>query len=496
MVVIQLRKSLDLLAVDHKLLPLTHIGRGIVSELSTWIYSVAKYLLTFSFWIGYSYYASGYSLTPEFYQTLVDRCWRRSGTLLYRPNQRSACCPHYTLRLDSAEFKPSKDQRQAVNRFNRFVTGDGYAKEAARRYPLTREQAKSRDTYFALVERIHEAEAAKLKTPPQPTHNLSVTLESDDFTEEKFAVFENYQRLVHKEDPTSISKKGFKRFLCNSPLQTGIHTDPSGRQRQVGSFHQCYRLDGKLVAVGVLDLLPEAVSAVYFMYDDSIHKHQPGKLGALREIALAMEGGYRYWYPGYYIHSCPKMRYKIDYSPQYVLDPETLKWDLLDKEALAIFDKKPYVSLSRERTLLQDQNGNNGNNTGTTQGSVLRNNSVPPANGDVGDGDDDTETDDSADAEAEDEDDDDDDEGSLFTSNMPGIPSLLDLDKIDLDHIRVLSDHTDDFFTTGETSVWALESIHQLGSLKSKIAELAAVLGPDMLDQIALDFRRSRREKP
>ncbi|KAF3766232.1 hypothetical protein M406DRAFT_290615 [Cryphonectria parasitica EP155] len=416
----------------------------------------------------YSYYASGSSLSPQFYQQLIDRCWRRSGTLLYRPNQKRACCPHYTLRLDSAEFKPSRDQRQAVNRFNSSVLGDDYVKEAARRYPLTREQARKRATTFDLIERVHEAEADALRTPLQPAHKLQVTLEPDDFTEEKFDVFENYQRVVHGEDPSSIQRSGFKRFLCASPVRPGTYTNPDGREIKVGSFHQCYRLDGKLVAVGVLDLLPHAVSAVYFMYHESIHKYQPGKLGALREIALAMEGGYRYWYPGYYIHSCPKMRYKIDYSPQYVLDPETLGWDLLDKEALVIFDDKPYVSLSKERAQRQGSEG-----AGTVATADDRH--TPPET---------------------DEDSEDNSDGiSLFTSSMPGIPTLAELERTDLDHIRVLSDQSDGFFTTGETVIWTSDTIYDLGSLKSKIAELAATVGTDLLGEIVLDFRRIGRQR-
>ena len=57
----------------------------------------------------------------------------------------------------------------------------------------------------------------------------------------------------------------------------------------------------------------------------------------MREISLAVEGGYHYYYmgtikvifeklevqltagPGYYIHSCVKMRYKSDFRPTYVL---------------------------------------------------------------------------------------------------------------------------------------------------------------------------------
>lgn len=408
--------------------------------------------------------------------------------MLYRPNQKRACCPHYTLRLDSDEFKPSRDQRHAVNRLNRFVIGEDYVKEAARYYPLTQEQARARDTTFNLVDRIHEAEAEVLKSknPLQPAHQFAVTLEPDTFTEEKYSVFENYQRVVHGEGPASISRKGFKRFLCDSPVRAGTLTH-DGKEKRVGSFHQCYRLDGKLVAVGVLDLLPHAVSAVYFMYHESIHRHQPGKLGALREIALAIEGGYRYWYPGYYIHSCPKMKYKVDYTPQYVLDPETLDWDLLDKEALAIFDRQPYVSLSTEREKLQDGNANK--SPDLQQPSVHTDDETKPGVSHAGDKDTKVAQEDDADDEDEDE------AMSLFTTDMPGIPSLEDLEHIDLDHIRVLSDSTEGFFTTGETVIWAADSIHRLGSLKSKIAELAATLGPDLLSEVVLDFRKSSRQR-
>lgn len=233
-------------------------------------------------------------MSPASYQTLIDRCWRRSGSLLYRPNQKDACCPHYTIRLDSDRFRTIRDQRQAVNRFNKYVIGDAYAKEAARLYPKSREQARKRDTEFDLVERIHESEGVSLKRPPEPAHAFSVTLEPDDFTEEKYRVFENYQQVVHQESPSSISRDGFRRFLCSSPIKREKFTAPDGRERQLGSFHQCYRLDGQLVAIGVLDLLPDCVSAVYFLYHESIHKFSPGKLGALREIALSLEGGYRY----------------------------------------------------------------------------------------------------------------------------------------------------------------------------------------------------------
>ena len=175
-----------------------------------------------------------------------------------------------------------------------------------------------------------------------------MTLEPDQFSEEKFGLFANYQHHVHHESQNEISQSGFKRFLCNSPLKRETRT-VHGKPQRLGSYHQCYRLDGRLIAMGVLDLLPHAVSGVYFLYHSDFSKWNFGKLGALRETSFALEEGYQYYYMGYYIHSCVKMRYKGDYKPQYVLDPESYEWNPLEGEMRKLLDEKPYVSLARER---------------------------------------------------------------------------------------------------------------------------------------------------
>lgn len=162
---------------------------------------------------------------------------------------------------------------------------------------------------------MHEAEFSSLKPDIHPAHKLEVTLEPDTLTEEKYAVFADYQRHVHRESESSISRAGFRRFLCSSPLHR--HTNTNGKL--LGSFHQVYRIDGRIVAFSVLDLLPHAISGVYFVYLHEYEQWSFGKLSALRESTLALEAEYEYYYMGYYIDSCKKMRYKNDYKPQFVL---------------------------------------------------------------------------------------------------------------------------------------------------------------------------------
>ena len=68
----------------------------------------------------------------QFYQSLIDRGWRRSGDFVYQyvdnlgladvsPDMARTCCPQYTIRLDVTAFKPTKKHRQVINRFNRYL---------------------------------------------------------------------------------------------------------------------------------------------------------------------------------------------------------------------------------------------------------------------------------------------------------------------------------------------------------------------------------------
>lgn len=49
------------------------------------------------------------------------------------------------------------------------------------------------------------------------------------------------------------------------------------------------------------------------------------------EIGLAMRlrmtiPSMNYYYMGYYIHDCSKMRYKANFQPSMILDPGSLDW--------------------------------------------------------------------------------------------------------------------------------------------------------------------------
>ncbi|KAF2016875.1 arginine-tRNA-protein transferase 1 [Aaosphaeria arxii CBS 175.79] len=404
---------------------------------------------------GASYYVSSKGLTVGVYQGLVDRGWRRSGTILYKPDVLRHCCPHYTIRLPVESFAPARDHRQAVNRWNRYVLGDEYLKEVAKLYPKSKEDKKRQKNGFDLVTTVHESEYPNLKRPPEPAHRFEVTLEPDDFTPEKFALFKDYQKNVHHEAESEISAKGFKRFLCGSPLKRET-PDVDGKTLHLGSYHQCYRLDGRLIAMSVLDLLPHCVSGVYFIYHSDFEKWSFGKLSAMREAALALEAGYKFYYMGFYIHSCVKMRYKGEYKPSYILDPETYNWDPLDGELRELFDAKPYVSLSRERRL------------GAAPPSAEVDEYIHPSAKEAG--------------EAV-------ENGlSLFDLKMPGLMTAEEVEEYPLDQQAIQVGKIPYPLTAEVLTSWETGDIRQPATIKGIIAELVACIGPDVAKETAVSF--------
>ncbi len=100
-----------------------------------------------------------------------------------------------------------------------------------------------------------------------------------------------------------------------------------------GAFHQRYYLDGALVAVGVVDILPSCLSSVYVFYDPVFSSQglDLGKLTALREIqwvqrAAVTSPRLKFYYMGLFVASCSKMRYKASYKPSELRCPLTGAW--------------------------------------------------------------------------------------------------------------------------------------------------------------------------
>ncbi|XP_059738066.1 arginyl-tRNA--protein transferase 1 isoform X7 [Bos taurus] len=152
----------------------------------------------------------------------------------------------------------------------------------------------------------HKLEVRVVRSSP-PSSQFKATFQ------ESYQVYKRYQMVVHRDPPDKPTVSQFTRFLCSSPLET--ENSPNGPDCGYGSFHQQYWLDGKIIAVGVIDILPYCVSSVYLYYDPDYSFLSLGVYSALREIAFTRQLHEKtpqlsYYYMGFYIHSCPKMKYK------------------------------------------------------------------------------------------------------------------------------------------------------------------------------------------
>ncbi|KAH7286816.1 hypothetical protein KP509_32G023400 [Ceratopteris richardii] len=159
---------------------------------------------------------------------------------------------------------------------------------------------------------------------------LEVRMKRSAFDPEEFALYKRYQIAVHHDRPDDVKESSYIRFLVNSPLK---FVPPSGSETVFcgfGSFHQQYRIDGCLIAVGVVDILPSCLSSKYMFWEPDLAFLSLGKYTALKEIewvqmAHAECPSLEYYYLGYYIHTCPKMRYKAAYRPSELLCPVTFQ---------------------------------------------------------------------------------------------------------------------------------------------------------------------------
>ncbi|MGK0296512.1 MAG: arginyl-tRNA--protein-N-Asp/Glu arginylyltransferase [Gammaproteobacteria bacterium] len=76
------------------------------------------------------------------------------------------------------------------------------------------------------------------------------------------------------------------------------------------------KVDNKLVAVAVTDILHDALSAVYTFFDPDLKSRSLGKFAIIFQIIEANLRDLSWHYLGYWIKSSDKMKYKSEFQPQ------------------------------------------------------------------------------------------------------------------------------------------------------------------------------------
>ncbi|BCG64668.1 MAG: leucyl-tRNA---protein transferase [Methyloprofundus sp.] len=88
-----------------------------------------------------------------------------------------------------------------------------------------------------------------------------------------------------------------------------------------------FMIDNELAGIAVVDLLDNALSAVYTFFDPKFSSRSLGVFAVLWQIEHAQQLGLDWLYLGYWIDECQKMSYKTNYKPLHgLIDNE---WQLL-----------------------------------------------------------------------------------------------------------------------------------------------------------------------
>jgi len=82
-----------------------------------------------------------------------------------------------------------------------------------------------------------------------------------------------------------------------------------------------YFVGNRLIAVGHVDALPQALSAIYCYYDPAEGPRSLGTFNILSLLASALERGLPHVYLGYYVAGCRSLEYKGRFRPNEVLRP-------------------------------------------------------------------------------------------------------------------------------------------------------------------------------
>ena len=118
------------------------------------------------------------------------------------------------------------------------------------------------------------------------------------------AHFALYQRYIHSRHPdgsmAAPDEDQYNRFFGS---------------RWCDTCYVEFSLDGRPLAIAVIDVLESGLSAVYTFFEPAEHQRGLGVFAVLWLIEEAGRRGLPYLYLGYLIHDSPKMSYKARYRP-------------------------------------------------------------------------------------------------------------------------------------------------------------------------------------
>jgi arginyl-tRNA--protein-N-Asp/Glu arginylyltransferase len=213
-------------------------------------------------------YRLAYKLSEARYEQLLSRGWRRFGRTLFRPAC-SSCRACQSIRICIADFQPSKSQRRCF----------------------------------------------------RSTPDVECIIQKPRISDEHIDLYNRYHLDMHHR-----RQWPFREITREQYFESFM----DGHFSFAREFQ--YRLDGKLIALGLVDVTPRVMSSIYFFHDPSMRDAAIGTYSVLCELEDGKKNAREHLYMGYYIRDCGSMNYKNRFRPhqflqKYVTDTETPCWN-------------------------------------------------------------------------------------------------------------------------------------------------------------------------
>lgn len=187
---------------------------------------------------------------------LLRRGWRRFGNYVFRP-QCPVCRKCRSIRIPVDRFQPSKSQRRALKR----------------------------------------------------NSHIEVEVHSPEVTDDHVELFNEWHRDMALRRGWAENATSFQNYY---------ESFIGGTFDFAREFR--YWEGDRLVGIGLVDQVEDAVSSAYFYHDPAWRPLGPGTFSSLMEIEYARQNGLQYVYLGYWIQQNQSMNYKARFQPHELLD--------------------------------------------------------------------------------------------------------------------------------------------------------------------------------
>jgi leucyl-tRNA---protein transferase len=135
--------------------------------------------------------------------------------------------------------------------------------------------------------------------------DVQMTLAVPAYTEEKHDLYQRFIDARYPDREELVTRRSYESFFV----------DNFGFTREFQ-----YRVNDRLVGVGIVDLVSRAASSVYFYFDPDESKRSLGTYSLMREIEYCKETGREFLYLGFRVKGCKAMAYKSNFRPHQLLE--------------------------------------------------------------------------------------------------------------------------------------------------------------------------------